>query len=236
MNKPRRIRYLTSEKKKFFPNWSITNWLILINVIIFAVAFPLIIIYPDAIKYVALQPSSFFSGKYVWAIITSVFMHGGILHLAVNMFVLFSLGTLCEKIIGRKRYLWFYLLSGIIASLFFVLFAYFFGNSPLGAEIFGSPDSFAVGASGAIFAVAGLFVILTPKLKFTIIFFPFFSLPAYIMIPVVLLVTWAISLGAGIGVGNTAHLGGLLCGIIYGVYLRNKYKRKSKLISEYYSK
>src|SRR3989344_6433555 len=107
-------------------------------------------------------------------------------HLLINMFVLFSLGNLSEKIIGRKRYFWFYLLSGLVAGLMFVFFAYFFGQTDLGARVFGSPEDAAVGASGAIFAIAGLFMVLTPKLRFMIIFLPFFSLPAYIMIPLVL--------------------------------------------------
>jgi len=240
MNDPRRIRYLEHRRTNFFSNWGITNWLILVNAVFFIVAFPIVLYFPETIKYVALQPVSFLSGKYLWTLLTSMFMHGGIFHLAINMFVLFSLGSLCEKIIGRKRYFWFYLFSGLIAGLFFVLLAFFFGASELGAAFFGASDSFAVGASGAIFAVAGLFMILTPKLKFTIIFFPFFSLPAYIMIPVVLLVTWlislgAVSLGAGIGVGNTAHLGGFLCGAIFGIYLRRKYKRKTKMIAQYFS-
>ena len=108
----------------------------------------------------------------------------------------------------------------------FVLLAGFFGNTELGARIFGSPDIAGVGASGAIFAIAGLFMILLPKLKFTIIFFPFFSLSAYIMIPLVLFATWLVSAGTGLPVGNTAHFGGFLLGVIYGFYLRSKYSNK----------
>ena len=102
---------------------------------------------------------------------------------------------------------------------------FWIGNE-LGLRIFGSPDLPGVGASGAIFAIAGLFMILLPKLKFTIIFFPFFSLPAYVMIPVVLFATWIVSAGAGFPIGNTAHFGGFLAGVIYGSYLRKKYYRK----------
>ena len=167
-----------------------------------------------------------------------MFMHGGIFHLIINMFVLFSLGNLCEKIIGRKRYLWFYILSGLFAGLVFVFLAYFFGSTnvgSLGERVFGSPLAYAVGASGAIFAIAGLFMVLTPRLKFMIIFLPFFSLPAYIMIPLVLFATWLVSAGVGIGIGNTAHFGGFLAGVIFGLYLRNKYKRKTRMISNYFS-
>ena len=79
-------------------------------------------------------------------------------------------------------------------------------------------------------------MILTPKLKFMIIFLPFFSLPAYIMIPLVLFGTWLVSSSVGAGIGNTAHFGGFLCGVIYGLYLRNKYKRKTRMIANYFSR
>jgi len=212
-------------------NISITTWLILIDILFFVVFYTLYFINPAYMDYVALKPSFIIQGKYLWTFLTSMFMHAGPLHLFVNMFVLFSIGSFCEKIIGKKRYLWFYLISGLIASAFFVIFAVLFGNTELGAKIFGSADISAVGASGAIFAIAGLFVILTPKLKFSIIFLPFFSLPAYIMIPLVLFATWLVSVGTGFPIGNTAHFGGFLSGVFYGIYLRNKYRKKVVMLN-----
>ena len=213
-------------------NISITALLILINVLFFIIFYFLYLIDPVYMDYVALKPSFILQGKYLWTFLTSMFMHAGPLHLFVNMFVLLSLGSFCEKIIGKKRYLLFYLISGLLAGLAFFIFAVFFGNSELGAKIFGSADISAVGASGAIFAIAGLFVILTPKLKFSIIFLPFFSLPAYIMIPLVLFATWIVSAGTGFPIGNTAHFGGFLAGIVYGVYLRSKYKKKVVMLNK----
>ncbi len=242
MKDPRKLRKYTRRNihswTNKFSNLSITTWLIIINVAFFIITFPLIIINENLVAYLALQPTNFFNGQFLWTLITSMFMHGGIFHLIVNMFVLFSLGSLSEKIIGKKRYLWFYIISGIIAGLVFIFLAYFFGSTnpeSMGARLFGSPLSFAVGASGAIFAIAGLFMVLTPNLRFTIIFFPFFSLPAYIMIPLVLFGTWIVSYYAQFGIGNTAHFGGFLAGVIYGLYLRKKYKRKTKMISKYFS-
>ncbi|MFH1326822.1 MAG: rhomboid family intramembrane serine protease [archaeon] len=212
---------------------SVTMWLILVNVLFFFIVMIFYVFNENFIDYIALNPSLILEGKYLWTFVTSMFMHGGFFHLLVNMFVLSSLGSFCEKIIGRKRFFWFYIISGLIAGLMFVVLAGFFGGTPLSAKIFGSATIPAVGASGAIFAIAGLFVILTPKLKFTIIFFPFFSLPAYIMIPVVLFVTWIVSSSAGLPVGNTAHFGGFLAGVVYGLYLRNKYPKKVKRLSQY---
>jgi len=214
------------KKYSFFNSWSVTAWLILINVVFFVISTGLWFADETNVKYIALKPSDILQGKYLWTFLTSMFMHGGVFHLAVNMFVLFSLGSFCEQIIGRKRFFWFYILSGLFAGIVFVLLAGYFGNTELGARIFGSPDIAGVGASGAIFAIAGLFMILLPKLKFTIIFFPFFSLSAYIMIPLVLFATWLVSAGTGLPVGNTAHFGGFLIGVIYGFYLRSKYSNK----------
>jgi len=216
-------------------NINITSKIILVNVLFFILSTILFIINPDFIRYLAIQPDSIIHGKYLWTIITSVFVHGGFLHLFINMFVLFSMGGLCERIIGRKRFFWFYLISGIIAGLLFVVLAYFFGNSAIGAKIFGSPFDYAVGASGAIFGIAALFMILIPKMRFSIIFLPFFSLPGYIMIPFVLFATWIVSSTASFGIGNTAHFGGFLCGIFYGFYLRYKYPRKVNALGRYFA-
>lgn len=243
----RRLRDYTAGRigrKNWFSNLNATNWLILINVVFFVIAVIFLLINPAYFNYIALKPSNIMQGKYLWTFLTSMFMHapGGVImpllsfHLLINMFVLFSLGNLSEKIIGRKRYIWFYLISGLIAGAMFVFFAYFFGQSDLGARIFGSPEIAAVGASGAIFAIAGLFMVLTPRLRFMIIFLPFFSLPAYIMIPLVLFGTWLVSSSVGAGIGNTAHLGGFLCGVVYGLYLRSKYKRKTQMIANYFSR
>ncbi|MBS3072796.1 rhomboid family intramembrane serine protease [Candidatus Pacearchaeota archaeon] len=229
------LRKYTKKKIRRFslPQFNVTMWLVAVNVIFFVVAFPLMLYNPDYSKYVALQPSYVLQGKYLWTFITSMFMHGGIAHLLVNMFVLFSLGGFCERIIGKKRFFWFYIISGLLAGAAFVLLSGFFGNTAIGAKIFGSPIIAGVGASGAIFAIAGLFVILTPKLKFSIIFLPFFSLPAYIMIPLVLFATWLVSAGTGLPIGNTAHFGGFLAGIVYGIYLRKKYSKKIQLLNKY---
>ena len=206
------------------------------NVVFFVLVSLGLSFYSGFFEYIALKPANIFQLKYLGTFLTSMFMHGGIFHLLVNMFVLFSLGGMMEKIIGKKRFLGFYLISGLIAGLLFVFLSYFFGGTALGERIFGSPLISAVGASGAIFAIAGLFMVLTPKLKFMIIFLPFFSLPAYIMIPLVLFGTWLISSSTSLPIGNTAHFGGFLCGVFYGLYLRKKYPRKTKMLSEHFSK
>ncbi|MFH1289815.1 MAG: rhomboid family intramembrane serine protease [Nanoarchaeota archaeon] len=205
---------------------SIVTWLIIINVTASIIGFVAFATSEDYVSYLALKPDNILQGKFLWTLVTHMFIHGGIGHLLINMFVLFSLGGLCERIIGRKRFLWFYIISGLFAGILSILLAGFFGATPLGERIFGSPDMFMVGASGAIFAIAGLYVLLLPKLRFMIIFLPFFSLPAYIMVPLALFIMWGASILGNWPIGNVAHFGGFLAGIIYGIYLRAKYRRK----------
>mgnify|MGYP001562928866 FL=1 len=150
-------------------------------------------------------------------------MHGNFFHLFANMFSLLFIGSLIERILGKKRYLWFYLIAGLFGGLLYILFESFFpSNLP------------AVGASGAIFGVAGLMVILTPNLPLYIMFIPI-PIKAKYAIPGLLIVLWLISITGTISIGNTAHLGGLIVGLIYGIYLKNKYKNKTRIISRYFS-
>lgn len=219
---------------KLFRRFSITTWIIIINVVVFLVAFLLGGIFgiEKVFSWIALQPNAFFQGQ-IWQLLTSMFMHGNFTHLFVNMISLFFLGNFIEKLIGRKRYFWLYLLSGLFAGLLFVVLAFYFGGTDLGARAFGSPEIFAVGASGAIFALGGLLAILTPKMRVYV----FFIIPMqmWFAMIVLLLVLWVASIGTGLPIGNTAHFGGLLVGVGYALYLRNKYPRKTAQLSRMFS-
>ncbi len=208
-------------------------WIIVLNIIVFVIEFIFLAANPDFIKYFAISATNFMAGKYLWTLIVHMFSHGGFLHLFVNMLALFSLGGLCEKIIGRKRFIGFYLIAGIFAGILSVLLAGFFGFG-FWEKVFGSPGVYMLGASGAIFGIAGLFVVLLPKMRFSIIFIPFFSLPGYIMIPAILFVMWAASVAAGLPLGNVAHFGGFLMGLIYGAYLRVKFRKKVEMLQRYF--
>ncbi len=207
-------------------NLSLTVRLIAFTIAVSVVSFILFSLNDNYLNYLALKPSNIIQGKYLWTIVTHMFIHGGLGHLLINMLVLFSLGSLCERIIGRKRFFWFYIISGLFAGLLSVILSAKFGTGEIGSRVFGSPEVYMVGASGAIFAIAGLYVMLLPRLKFVIIFLPFFSLPAYIMIPAALGVFWIVSIFANLPVGNVAHFGGLISGLAYGLFLKYKYKRK----------
>jgi len=219
--------------KGFFSSY--TGILIFVNVVLF-VAFLIMMnsMGDAAIPLVAIQPAMIMAGQNVWTFITSMFMHASMTHLFVNMVSLFFLGTFVERLIGKKRFLWLYVVGGLVASLFFVVLAGFFGGSSLGGMVFGSPLAFAVGASGAIFALGGLLAVLTPKLPVLVFFV--IPMPMWMAMIGLIVVVWLASLALPFGVGNTAHLGGLLVGIAYGFYLKKKFPRKTQMISRYFSK
>src|SRR3989344_4756679 len=215
----------SGRQKGFFNSISLNTLLILINVVSFIVFTALISAGILSLDAIAIKPFNIFEGKYLWTFLTSMFMHAGFVHLLVNMLSMFFVGSLVEKIIGRKRYFWFYILSGLFAALFFVFFALIFPSDM---------NAYAVGASGALFGLIGLLVLLTPNLPVYVMFIPIPIKMKYAA-PGMLIVLWLISLAGNIGIGNTAHLGGLVAGLLYGLYLRNKYKNKTRLIRERFS-
>ena len=216
---------INPRKKSFFSLLSINSILIFINVLAFIVFTTLISQIPGFIDYVAIKPFNILAGKYTWTFLTSMFMHAGFFHIIVNMFSLFFVGNLVEKILGRKRYLLFYLASGIFAGLLFVFSAFL-----LPSEL----NTYAVGASGALFGIIGLLMVLTPNLPVYLMLIPIPVKMKYAA-PGMLVVLWFISIAGNVPIGNTAHLGGFLVGIAYGLYLRSRYKKKIQYISKYFS-
>jgi len=213
-----------NSRGKFFSYLSLNTWLIIVNVFVFIVFTILMSTEILSIDAVAIKPSNILQGKYLWTFITSMFMHGGFFHLFVNMLSLMFVGSLAERLIGRKRYFWFYIFAGIFAGLLFVLSAVIFPQDI---------NTYAVGASGALFGVVGLLMLLTPNLPVYIMFIPIPVKLKYAA-PGILILLWIISIAGNVPIGNMAHLGGLLAGIFYGIFLRKKYRRKTNYIRKYF--
>jgi hypothetical protein len=178
-----------------------------------------------AIDYFALKPANIFQGKMIWTLFTSMFLHIYFGHLFVNMISLYFVGNFVEKLIGKKRLAVFYILSGLIASMAFVLLSLIFK-----AEY----NVYAVGASGAIFALASLLMIITPRLRVLVFFI--IPMPLWAAMLVLLFGLWVISFLLHLPIGNTAHFGGFLVGVFYGSYLRFKYSKKVKILNMYLSR
>lgn len=143
---------------------------------------------------------------------TSMFMHGGLAHLGGNMFYLWIFGDNLEDTLGHLKYLIFYLLCGVIAGLTHVLSTLFFGQSLL------IP---CLGASGAISAVLGGYIVLHPSRKVHVwILFFIVSIPAFIVVGLWFVFQLFNGLGAlggeeaAGGVAYAAHIGGFIAGLL----------------------
>ena len=79
-----------------------------------------------------------------------------------------------------------------------------------------------------------MLAVLTPRLPVLVFFV--IPMPMWAAMGVLMFGLWALSLGLGLPIGNTAHLGGLLVGVGYGFYLKKKFPRKTAMISKYFSK
>ncbi len=140
-------------------------------------------------------------------IFTSMFLHGGWLHLISNMWILFVFGHNVEASMGGFRYLIFYLLAGAAAGLL---------------QIYVQPESPnpMIGASGAIAGVLGAYLIMFPQariasLVFVILFFTIVEIPAAIFLLVWMgLQVYSGLFHAGSGVAWWAHIGGFLFGAV----------------------
>ncbi len=216
--------YQIKPKTSILGRLSVTIILVLLNVVLFIIFAILLWKMPGFLEYIAIKPSNILQGKYLWTIISSMFMHGGFFHIFANMVSLLFVGSFAERILGRKRYLSFYLIAGVTAALLFVL-----ASLLLSQEL----NTYAVGASGAIFGLIGLLMILTPNQPVYLMFIPIPIKMKYAA-PGMLVILWLISIAGNVPIGNTAHLGGFLAGLVYGFYLKGKYKKKTAYISKFF--
>lgn len=151
-------------------------------------------------------------GSVYLTLITSMFMHGGIMHLFGNMLFLWIFGDNLEHALGRARYLIFYLVTGLIASLAHVISTFVFGDNPFIPSL---------GASGAISGVLGGYLVLYPKRQVRVIMLRMLTtVPAVVAIGlwfVFQLISAFGVIGAGPqsggGVAFMAHIGGFVAGL-----------------------
>jgi membrane associated rhomboid family serine protease len=212
------------QKRGLF-GFNVNFLLIIINVFCFILFSFLIYANPNFLDYIAVKPTNIITKYYFWTFLTSMFMHAGFFHIFANMLSLLFVGNFIEKILGKKRYFAFYLLAGLFAGIFFVLTSLFLKSDF---------NTYAVGASGAIFGLIGLLMILTPNLPVYVMFIPIPIKMKYAA-PGMLIVLWLISILGKVPIGNTAHLGGFIIGLIYGFYLKKKYKNKTRYLNKLFS-
>ena len=196
-----------SRRPTVFP--AVTAGIILVNVLVFALE---LAGGDDFVTRWSVVPADIVAGRHWINILTSMFMHGSWSHIIGNMVFLWAFGPEVEDIMGPRRYLVFYLLGGVVASL---------------AQVATGPGSTVpnLGASGAIAAVMGAFLVTYPRdqIRSLLVIFVFVRVayvPAAILIGVWFLIQ-ALSLGAVAhqpepagGVAYAAHVGGFIYGAV----------------------
>ena len=197
---------------------TVTKNLIIINVIIFLASLvnENFMIGTFALFY----PTSMYF--HWWQVITHMFMHGGFWHIFFNMYTLMIFGGVVERIIGSKKFLFFYFICGLGAVALHLGVEYLqmqaymegaaLGNSAAIQNIALIKNTPTVGASGAIYGVLMGYAMLFPESRMTLLFPPV-TLSAKWMVAIfaaIELFTGVTGLSAGIA--HFAHLGGMLIG------------------------
>lgn len=142
-----------------------------------------------------------------WQFLTAIFLHANIVHLFYNLFALFLFGLILEGFIGSKKFLWLFIISGILANM---MSFYWYPNS--------------LGASGAIMAVIGCLAVLRTGMTVWA-----FNLPMPMFIAAIVWVSIDLLGIFGLGdpsVGHIAHVSGIFMGVLYGIFLRLKYPQR----------
>mgnify|MGYP003575885550 CR=1 FL=1 len=183
--------------------FSVNAILIAANVAMFLVE----LVAPRAIDALALWPLG--AGFGPWQVVTYAFLHGGMLHLAFNMFALYMFGGAVEAVLGTRRYLVYYFVSVVSAALTQLIFAAISGGM--------YPT---LGASGGVFGILLAYSIYFPHNR-VMLLFPPIPMPARVFV----LFYAAIELFLGVtgtqeGVAHFAHLGGMIGGFALLRYWR----------------
>lgn len=163
-------------------------------------------------------PAETARGQDLFTLLTSMFLHGGWMHLIGNMLFLWVFADNIEAVIGNTRFFLFYILGGLAAHAAHI---YFNWNSQIPT----------VGASGAISAVMGAYLVMFPASRIKMLFFVFvFRVPAFLFLGFWIWQQWisgtaalSVETAESEGVAWWAHIGGFVFGIVAGLYYRTKF-------------
>ena len=194
---------------------------------------------PQAYRWIVMQfgvvPTDFVFSFKLWQPVTYIFLHGGLLHWLLNMLALYMFGCDVERVWGAKRFLKYFLVTGVGAGLCVVLVKML---ASMGG--YARSDIPTIGSSGAIYGVLLAAAVLFPDRQIWLFPFPV-TMPMRPFVFVIGLIAFIGTLGAGgDGVSDVAHLSGLFIGWMYlrrGTYFfsvrnwiqdykRNRMKRK----------
>jgi len=194
--------------------WSPTITLLVVLVVVFALQSLLHLKNSAWLEhYCGLSLDGIRHGR-LWQLLTFQFLHGGILHILLNGFTLYSLGRFMEQVIGRNRFLSLYFLSGIAGGLLQIIVTLVLNHNPYVPM---------VGASAGIAGLLGAFAGMYPQRRLTIFIVVF---PLNIRAQTLLWIFIGLSVVGTVapfgGVAHAAHLGGILAGLAYVRFLNRR--------------
>lgn len=190
--------------------WGVTNWLIVVTAVVFLAqavsrgeAGPRSFAHSPVANAGIYNPEKILHGE-VWRLVTPLFLHADLWHLAFNMLVLWWAGSRVEELYGKWEFLLFYLGSGIFANVL-----------DLALQSAGAmPFSLALGASGAVTAVLVLYACHDPYHQ--VYLFLVVPMPLWMLVVLYVALDLFGALGMGQrGIGYVAHLGGAIFGFVY---------------------
>jgi len=171
-------------------------------------------------------PEEIIHGQQLYTLFTSMFMHAGWLHLLGNMLFLYVFGDNIEDAFGHVGYLVFYIISGLVAALAYIVSIFL-------VPAIGDLAAGLVGASGAISGVLGAYIVLYPKAKIVaLVFYFILPVPAIIFLGFWFIMQWFYGFfDISGGVAYWAHIGGFIVGMILALAfgLKRKKAREARL-------
>jgi membrane associated rhomboid family serine protease len=183
--------------------WSVTTWLIALNILVFALDRTVFNGWLDYLGYFSVG-QAIYHGQ-IWRFLTFQFLHENLQHIFFNMLALYFFGPLVEQYLGPRRFLPFYLLSGIGGAAGYILLL----NLHL---LIGNPYIPLIGASAGIFGVLIAAVKIAPNTQVMLIFPPIpMKLKTLAWVMLAIAAYTVLSKGPNAG-GEAAHLGGAALG------------------------
>jgi membrane associated rhomboid family serine protease len=175
--------------------------LIFINVIVFIIS----AVMPGVESWLALWNVKSNNFR-PYQLFTYMFCHAGFFHIFLNMLMLSFFGPILEEFWGQKRFLLFYMITGIGAAVFNILMALFFGVGDFGVMI---------GASGAVYGVMTAFGIIFPNMELRLLLLPIsFKAKYMVMVMGAIAIYSGFTRNPGDDTAHLAHLGGIVMAIV----------------------
>lgn len=192
-----------NKKNKYWVTWSI----ILLNLIMYVISSILsgnpFVMDTNVLNILGAKNNELIMAGQYYRLITCMFLHGSLIHIASNMYSLYCVGYMVENVYGRAKYIFIYFLSGVISSYVSFLFS----------------NAISIGASGAIFGVLGAVLVFSFKYKDRIGKSLFINIIAVIALNVFIGLSMT-------NIDNFAHIGGLVSGVIISAIIGIRQENK----------